>query len=606
VTVLQRALGGQRMPPSTRAELVLALGEAELADRRFVDAQRSARSAAAMFRSQHRSAWEPRARLLEYRARFEAGKVDPGLARRVCALAVVLENQFSDEACQAHLLAGRLYLARGRTNEARRHLLEASSPRQRGRVLTRVTARLAQALLAELDGNARDVARACSSGLDAVDQMRVELGSLELRATGAAHGAELAAIGLRQAVRSGRASGILNWTERWRATALTLPPAPGGHDPTLTRELAALRASFRTLEEARTIGTPTEALERAHARQERAVLDRQRQLAGARSSKGRRFSTSALQEGLREHVLVELVEVGEDLCAVVIDENRIRWQRIGPTASALNTVDFARVALRNLSIGPTSPLGRLADHLQAALLGTVPDAFEGRPVVLVPPSRFSGVPWADRPALTDATFTVSPSAELWLRGQAQPSPSAGRVVLVEGPGLRGAVAEIDRLSALYPDAVVVRGANATVDRVLDEIDGAWLVHVAAHGRFRQEAPTFSNLKLYDGPLMVHDMHRLTLCPHRFILSACETGLSLTPGNTDELLGFASALIGLGAAGVASGVTDVNDLGAVQLMEAIHDGLRSGQELPGSLAEARRRSRGGASEVPSVCFVSYGR
>lgn len=604
VAVIEDALASQAVTPSPRAELVLGLANALMADHETVRAQEAAREAAALFRSQQRPYWEARARLVEYRARFEEGSA-AGLTQRVQRLAETFEGQSAEEACQAHLLAARLFMAQHRPEVARHHLTLAAAYRHRGRVLTRISAWLAQAYVADLTGSRRSVTAACARGLDTVDQLRASFGSLELRAHGGAHGSELATLGMRQAVSSGQPRAMLRWAERWRATALSLPPVVTGEDPQVGRELAALRASARTLDEARAAGAPMTAAAREHARREQEVLERQRKIAGSGPETRERFSVARLLERLDGRCLVELVEVDDDLYAVVVRDGRVSKVRVGPIRTALNMGEFARVALRNLSIGPTAPLGNLAGQLQKALLGPAVQNLSGRPVVVVPPSRLSSVPWPYLPALADSVVTVAPSSALWLRAHDQPVPHHRRVVLVAGPGLRGAEAEVARLQEIYPDAVVLRGADATVERVLAAVDGAWMVHLAAHGRFRQEAPLFSHLRMYDGPLMVYDLQRLTSCPYRFVLSACESGLSVSPAGTDELLGFASALIGLGAAGVASAVTDVNDLATVQLMIDIHAGLGADGDLPRSMASARQRAKGTSAEVPSACFVSFG-
>ena len=52
-------------------------------------------------------------------------------------------------------------------------------------------------------------------------------------------------------------------------------------------------------------------------------------------------------------------------------------------------------------------------------------------------------------------------------------------------------AEVPQLAADYAGAVepvVLGDGTATAARVLDAIDGAWLVHIAAHGSFRADSP----------------------------------------------------------------------------------------------------------------------
>src|SRR5262249_58458645 len=85
-----------------------------------------------------------------------------------------------------------------------------------------------------------------------------------------------------------------------------------------------------------------------------------------------------------------------------------------------------------------------------------------------------------------------------------------------------------------------RGPDATARRVLKAMDGARLVHIAAHGSFRSDNPLFSSLSVADGPLTVHELERLGSAPRLLVLSACESGLSDVQSG-DELMGFATAV-----------------------------------------------------------------
>ena len=76
------------------------------------------------------------------------------------------------------------------------------------------------------------------------------------------------------------------------------------------------------------------------------------------------------------------------------------------------------------------------------------------------------------------------------------------------------------------------------------LDGADSVHVAAHGRFRDDNPLFCSLELADGNVTVYDLERLRKVPQRIVLSSCESGLSAVHAG-DELMGFTAALFALG-------------------------------------------------------------
>src|SRR5262249_60478841 len=121
-----------------------------------------------------------------------AGARPARLFRYAEQVATRLETPRADEAIQAHLLAGRLALSRGRMTEADRHLERAARSRRRRPPLTRSVAWLARALQAEAPGNARATLAACGRGLDALDEHQMSLGATELRPHRTAHGADLA------------------------------------------------------------------------------------------------------------------------------------------------------------------------------------------------------------------------------------------------------------------------------------------------------------------------------------------------------------------------------------------------------------------------------
>jgi CHAT domain-containing protein len=179
------------------------------------------------------------------------------------------------------------------------------------------------------------------------------------------------------------------------------------------------------------------------------------------------------------------------------------------------------------------------------------------------------------------------------------------VVLVGGPQLSTGADEVRRLARQYPEAVVLAHGEATTERVMAALDGAWLAHIAAHGTFRADSPFFSALQLDDGPLTVYDLERLHRAPHRVVLSSCNTAVG-APSGADELIGLVSALLSLGSVGVVASVVPVDDPATVPLMLALHRQLRAGATMAEAVHLARRavgdelRSRAAADS-----FISLG-
>ena len=152
---------------------------------------------------------------------------------------------------------------------------------------------------------------------------------------------------------------------------------------------------------------------------------------------------------------------------------------------------------------------------------------------------------------------------------------------------------------------VLAGGDATADAVLGAMDGASLVHVAAHGTFRADSPLFSALELDDGPLTVYDLERLGRAPHRVVLSSCSSALG-GPSGADELLGLVSALVALGSSGVVASVVPVNDPATVPLMVGLHGRLRLGDDLAEALAQARVSAGDGhLARTAAQSFIALG-
>ena len=199
------------------------------------------------------------------------GQSSAALLRRADQVCVRLADAGADDAAQAHLLAGRVALALGRRAAAARHLGAAARSLRRGPPLARVSGWISRALQAQAADDSRQLLAACRRGLAVLDEHRFTLGASELRAQATAHGAELALLAQRHAARAGRPRLLLAWSERWRATALAVPPVRPPVDAELTDGLVALRAVTRLLETARQRGTATAELRREQQRLESLV-----------------------------------------------------------------------------------------------------------------------------------------------------------------------------------------------------------------------------------------------------------------------------------------------------------------------------------------------
>ena len=592
------------LQPSEEAELLFALASAQLAHDEPMSALETAARATRLFRRQRRSWWADQTELVLLLARDRS--VHTGVRRRLAddaaALGERLDRSRSETAVAAWLLAGRAGVAAGH-DSAGVWLDRAAHFRHRSTGLVRATGWRALAVKRDALDDRRGALAACRRGLDALDSHRSTLGSSELRALATRHGDELAALALRHAVHSGPRV-LLEWSERWRATALTQPPVHPPEDAELAQSLAALRNTRRRLAEAQAEGSPTVGrLDDERTRLERAIRRRTHHLAGT-SVSTTRFHAARLVDSLGDTTFVELVDIDGVLHALVARAGRVSHVVVGATSEAEQAVAFARFALRQAARGRPADLHDVGGRLETALLGDAVRRLGAGPVVVSPTSRLHATPWSLLPALDRLPVSVAPSAALWLRARAAAASGGGRV-LIAGPGLESGGAEIDVLVSRHPEAVLLKLRDASVERALAAMDGAAVAHVAAHGHFRDDSPMFSSLDLDDGPLTVHDFERLDRAPHRIVLSACESGV-VAPIGAGEMLGLVSAMLAMGSAGIVSSVAKVNDRATADLMLDVHAAMDDGEDLGHVLLRAREAARGDrVREATAAAFLAMG-
>jgi CHAT domain-containing protein len=389
--------------------------------------------------------------------------------------------------------------------------------------------------------------------------------------------------------------------ERSRAAALLAVEPPVYNE--IRADLAALRAVHGERRDRMAgNGAPANNDRRAEqaATRQAAIEDRIRQVtwraAPAAGMPTTPVTIAGLREQLQGRVLIEYGRLGRDLVAVVVDGRGSRISALGPVAPVRDQLRSLHFALRRL-IQPGQPAparqaaARASADMRLRTLGEllihplrVPDDVE---LVVVPVSDLQGVPWA---AIHGGPVCLAPSARFWARTAAAArdrKQAAGdeTVVLVAGPDLSGAVAEVESLARIHPSSVLLTPPDSTADAVAGVLDGADLAHLACHGTLRADNPMFSSLLLSDGPLTLQELYARGLAPHRLILAACRSGSQASYAG-DEVLGFVTALLARGTAGILASTAEVPDVEAVELMTAVHQRLARGATLARALHEAR--------------------
>jgi len=368
-------------------------------------------------------------------------------------------------------------------------------------------------------------------------------------------------------------------------------------DDTLAGDLAALRAANVRAGELADDEDERLLARRTVAEIESRIRARARHAAGTASEQVGATAAAGLRARLRGRALVNYFEFEGDIGAIVVSRGRAVLHRsLGVDLDALAELGEASLfALRRLAVPGRPAAARraaaasLADvlaRLDAALIASLPDIAEGDgPLLVCPTGALLALPWSGLPSLHHRAVSVVPSMAAW-RPSDLHATGMDRTVLVAGPGLVAGPHEIAALARVHRNAATFDASDATVERVLDSLDGVSLAHFACHGHARADNPSFSSLTLADGPLTVYDFERLATAPAVVVLAACEVGASAVRAG-EELLGLTSALMRAGTASVIASVVSVADEASVPFMVRLHEGLRDGVSPSAALLAARR-------------------
>ncbi|MCW2810514.1 MAG: hypothetical protein JWP61_972 [Friedmanniella sp.] len=521
----------------------------------------------------------------------------PGdLVRRAEELAATLSaHHLPDQARTAHLIAVAASLTSAEPRSS------AGLTARRGEPISvRLYLRQVRAQESFLSGRHREGTRQARAGLRELAEYQSRFGSLDLQTASAAHGVALAEMAITEELRRNRPHAVLDWLERGRNVIARVPEVQPPPDQVTADLLTQLRWTDTQIRDAE---RPDPELRAGRRQLEREIRARSWTLQGLRQVASPTRPTD-LRAALSDATLVAVFLLRDQLHAVVWEGDRCWVRPLGPVALAQ---EQARRVLADLNVlaldlipGPLR--GSAARSLRSGLAALdsallAPLGLGDRPLVLLPTARLAGLPWGQLPSLRGRPVTVAPSARTWLSARSRLPSASTRVVGIAGPGLSRAEAEIAAVTGTWAGAEVLVGADASGERVLHAMDGALLVHVAAHGQHQHDSPLFSSIRVADGSLVGYDLDRLVSPPAQVVLSACDLGQgTVRPG--DESLGLTRAFLHSGTSTVISGVTKVSDEAAAELMGDYHRRLAAGAAPAYALAATMEAADG---PLPFVCF-----
>ncbi|MFE5336343.1 CHAT domain-containing protein [Isoptericola sp. NPDC056573] len=509
----------------------------------------------------------------------------------------------------ARLLAAEAWARGGRFTESQKRL-RALPPRSSLALGARVRGEVVAALCGFGTGSRRAGLAAVRRGYRLLAVQRQQLGAVEAVTAAAVHGIRLQGVDIDAALMSVSPDAFFDALERGRATFA----GSGRVRPPDDQQAAELIVSARRLMERARLLRSDEATTDAELmrgvemhRDARRLQDRARERTwhsggdrGVPSPTTARGLRAELRAAGSDRVVLNLTMSGGRLRAIRLDGSGARLVDLGPVPPVLELARRVRADQQALAnpLLPT-PLREVVRasvqaalrRLDALLLGTLDVA--GRDVYVAARDRLVSLPWAALPSRRGLSTVVNS----WIaRGEADWSPGPG--LSVAGSGLVHGVAEAEQVAAVWGSgARLLTGADAVCAAVAEAVEGAPVVHVAAHGTHEPENPMFSSLQLADGPLFAHELDGRDLSRSVLVLSACDVG-SASIRHGGEPLGLTSVLLRMGARAVIAAVAPLRDDVAVRVMPVLHQGLRDGLRPGAALARAVADE---PEPVPLVCF-----
>ncbi len=305
---------------------------------------------------------------------------------------------------------------------------------------------------------------------------------------------------------------------------------------------------------------------------------------------------------LRKHeALVEYFVSGDDLLVLVLRRDgrthRLLRARSVAVREQVERVRFqidaltlaAGQALPNPEFQRRSAEAALRD-LHASLLEPIADVLPERGRLMLVPHQFlHRVPfeclWDGHDYIGDRyVLSRLPTADLLLR-RTQGRRVRARGVLICGTvksGPPAVAAELDAVAACFPGetARVMRDPKAT--EILDAMTRTRLLHLSAHGVFREDNPLFSRLSTGDGALFLVDLLGRRLNAELVVLSACNSGVAFT-GQGDDLSGVAHGFLAAGARELVASQWRVHDEATLALMRAFYRHYTGGRRRDAAAA-----------------------
>jgi CHAT domain-containing protein len=269
-----------------------------------------------------------------------------------------------------------------------------------------------------------------------------------------------------------------------------------------------------------------------------------------------------------------------EICPVTLEtrvSNLLRLLQFQLSKFRLNPEYLAAVH-DSLVQGMQAHLKELYDELIAPIASRL----QANHLVFVPHGLLHYVPFhalfdGSQHIIERHTVSYSPSASIYAFCQSRTANSSGASLVFGIPDQQAPaiLEEVQVVSGLLDHAELFVGEDAGESVLRSKGPTSHMIHIATHGRFRQDNPMFSAIRMGDSFLSLFDLYQLRLPVELITLSGCSTGLNVVAAG-DELMGLARGLLHAGAQSLVLSLWDVHDKSTAEFMSAFYHGLRQGK------------------------------
>ncbi|HEY6946020.1 MAG TPA: CHAT domain-containing protein [Candidatus Acidoferrum sp.] len=304
--------------------------------------------------------------------------------------------------------------------------------------------------------------------------------------------------------------------------------------------------------------------------------------------------------------LVEYYSSGDRLLAAVVTRSATRIIPVSVVSRVLHFLHLLRFQLSKFRMGVAyaqrfeQPLLKATQgHLEALyadLISPLREQLTAKHVVFVPHGALHFLPFhalrnGDTYLCDAYTISYAPSATVFALCQEKIASDLPNSLVMGIPDERAPqiLPEVQSVAGLLPHPELFVGSQATAQVLRHRGAASSLLHIATHGKYRQDNPMFSGIRLGDGYLNLYDLYQVRLPAKLVTLSGCATGMNFVSAG-DELLGLQRGLFCAGATSLLLSLWDVHDESTAILMRAFYKDYVQTGDMPQALQNAMKQLR----------------